>query len=630
MSQGNTVKNKQLAQYKERVFRSNSPSLPVPAHNTRARGKATANATITDAGTADVTTQEVDHASFEEAKSHLMVNGLLPEGVGELVDGQALAKVLITLAASTATKLPSNTQKSILSLSHIALKLADHCVGCKHATDLPDLITDSSHALQMELIEVNERLEILEKVIQDKLPERVDLSGITDSGTSGAFKETTKSLNQAATHLEGMIAKAADSTTELANTARSYKEVLLGNPTNMPTRGTTVGLSQQTEGAAAELLHSAMERKDRQVLITIDENQIATQSNESLLEKVEQAINDISKPPPPANITVALVSKIRKNAIIINFFTKDAATWLKRPEVSKKFAASFIAGAEIKPRQYPLLMPRIPITFDPGNPEHLREVEEANLLDKFSIAKARWIKPPYRRSPGQKAAHASFLFNDVTAANTCIKDGMIIFNSKAYPSRLKQEPTQCMKCRGWGHYANDCNAQKNTCGTCGGEHRSHECNEPEKRYCTSCKTSAHASWDRNCPEFVKRCNWFDEKNPDNTLKFFPTEETWTQEVRPAKFPFTECFPPQYAVNNATPPTRNGGGLTIREHVKKTKHPKNKGKKPEGQTTLDGYAFTRCQSQTRAASEDSEMEEGEVSQFIQSDHADSISASTSTC
>jgi hypothetical protein len=524
-------------------------------------------------------------------------------------------------------------QKSILSLSHLALKTADHCVGCKHATYLPGMITDSSIAIQRELVDINERMELLEKAIHDKLPERVilsELSTATGSGTSGAIEETTKSLNQAATRLEGMIIKATDSTTELANTARTYKEALISNPTSGQTRGTTVGPSQHTEGTTTELLHSAMERKDRQVLITIDENQIATQSNESLLEKVEQAISNISDPPPPANITVALVSKIRKNAIIINFFTKDAAHWLKRAEVSKKFAASFIAGAEIKPRQYALLVPRIPLTLDPGNPEHLREIEEANLLDRNSIAKARWIKPAYRRSPGQKAAHATFLFNDIKAANECIKDGMIIFNSKAYPSRLKQEPTQCMKCRGWGHYANDCNAQKNTCGTCGGEHRSHECKEPEKRYCTSCKTSAHASWDRNCPEFIKRCKWYDEKNPDNTLKFFPTEETWTQEVRPAKFPFAERFPPQYAVNNATPPTRNGGGISIREQVTKTKRPKNKGKKPEGQTTLDGYAFTRRQSQTRAASEDSETEEGEVSLFIQSDHADSISASTSTC
>ncbi|KAH9993610.1 hypothetical protein BJV77DRAFT_944294, partial [Russula vinacea] len=114
------------------------------------------------------------------------------------------------------------------------------------------------------------------------------------------------------------------------------------------------------------------------------------------------------------------VTKIRKNGLIINFSSKEAAQWLKRPDVGPIFAAHFIPGSIIKPRQFPLLVPRIPLTFNPEDKEHLREVEEGNSLDKYAIAKARWIKPVYRRALGQKAAHATFLFNDVSMANKCI------------------------------------------------------------------------------------------------------------------------------------------------------------------------------------------------------------------
>ena len=113
------------------------------------------------------------------------------------------------------------------------------------------------------------------------------------------------------------------------------------------------------------------------------------------------------------------------------------------------------------------LAPRVSLTFNPANKDHLREIKECNNLPAGTIEKARWIKPEYRRAPGQKAAHAILAIRDVNAANMCIRDGISIFGIRIRPSRLKHEPMQCIKCRRWGHFANACMATTNTCGTCG-------------------------------------------------------------------------------------------------------------------------------------------------------------------
>ena len=142
----------------------------------------------------------------------------------------------------------------------------------------------------------------------------------------------------------------------------------------------------------------------------------------------------------------------------------------------------------------------------------------------------------------------------------------------------------------------------------------------------------HASWDRNCPEFIKRCAWYDEKHPDNALKFFPTKEVWTQEVRPAKFPFAERFPAHFAVGSLPPQNRFGRELPTRPIGKKTKLPKGKGKREAGQTSIVVF-LPGSQSRERASSISSdEREETEVyhSTLDQFDDAESASEGPSAC
>jgi hypothetical protein len=156
---------------------------------------------------------------------------------------------------------------------------------------------------------------------------------------------------------------------------------------------------------------------------------------------------------------------------------KEAAEWIQHSDVELEFTVLFHPEATLKPRQFAILAPHTPLTFDPNNENHLREVEKANGLSRNIIAKARWIKPSYRRKAEQRVAHATIIMSNAKEANKCIRDGLTICGVKVYPSKLKQEPTQCMKCRKWGHFAADCTDTKDTCGTCSGDHRTNECTD---------------------------------------------------------------------------------------------------------------------------------------------------------
>jgi hypothetical protein len=197
----------------------------------------------------------------------------------------------------------------------------------------------------------------------------------------------------------------------------------------------------------------------------------------------------------------------------------------------------------------------------------------------------------------------------VNEANRLLKDGMYICSTRTYPKRLKYEPKQCMKCRRWGHFASECHATSDTCGTCGGEHATRDCEESDKRYCISCRSNDHASWDRACPEFQRKSAQFDEMHPENALTYFPTEESWTLNARPERIPLDDRFPSKYAVGSLPPPSRmerQPPTRPIERGRKRHMASKDNGK----QGTLDGYIEMQAQTkQVRFAIEDP-AEEGQ--------------------
>ena len=95
----------------------------------------------------------------------------------------------------------------------------------------------------------------------------------------------------------------------------------------------------------------------------------------------------------------------------------------------------------------------------------------------------------------------------------------------------------------------ECPASKDTCGTCGGKHCTNTCQNRERLWCITCESTDHTSWDRNCPEFNRCCYLMDERNLENGMLYFPTEQDWSQSVWLSRIPFNKQFPGRYTVNS---------------------------------------------------------------------------------
>jgi len=116
-----------------------------------------------------------------------------------------------------------------------------------------------------------------------------------------------------------------------------------------------------------------------------------------LVAKANETIGKIEDAGKPAKVLVELALQTYKGGLVLMLNSKEAASWLRQTEHEMAFMEGFSKGLHIRERSYNLILPRVPIVFEPENRSHLREIEEANNLRDHVIHKARWIKPVIRR-----------------------------------------------------------------------------------------------------------------------------------------------------------------------------------------------------------------------------------------
>ena len=418
--------------------------------------------------------------------------------------------------------------------------------------------------------------------MQDDLNFR--LNGIT--ATLNVTLEATEKTLKVAEEIKGKtsdimsdVGKVTSVTGKIADTTQSYRDALISRQSSSPSNKSSVDPK----------ILSDMERRDRQILIDIyDEEGTSTmdKSLSELLAMANEALDKTSDGSKPEEVKAVSVHKTKRNAILLTLNSKEAVSWVREAGNEETFANLFSKGSHIREREYNLIVPRVPLIFDPKKDTDLREIEEANGLTPRVISKAKWIKPAERRRPGQTHAFAVLTVTSVNTANKLIRDGIGICSSYSRPTKQKQEPVQCMKCRRWGHFADKCLESVDTCGTCGDKHRTSTCKSSNnKLYCVSCADSSHASWDRSCPEFIRRCENINERNPVNSMPFFPAEQDWTLSVRPGRIPLDERFPTTFAVNSLPPRGSRQQGAppkTNRNHAGNAN-----GRKDPHRSTLDG-------------------------------------------
>ena len=423
-----------------------------------------------------------------------------------------------------------------------------------------------------ERLEIQMEVSALRKAFKadiGKLQENltVQLNGIT-SITNVTLESTEKVLKVSeevkgsANDIINKLGNVTNVADKIAVTTQSYRDVLVAGQTSAP------------KASVDPKILGDMDCRAKQILVDIfDEegNNTLEKSLTELIAKANEALDNMSDAGKPEKVKVETALKTKRNAVLLTLNSKEAAAWVREAGNEETFANAFSKGAHIREREYILVAPRVPLTFEPENPSHLREIEEANSLPSRVIRKARWIKPTERRRAGQTQAHATLTVTSVDVANKLIKDGIGICSRLIRPTKQKQEPIQCMKCRRWGHFADKCLESEDTCGTCGEKHHTNACTNSSKTHCVSCNANSHTSWDRLCPEFIRRCAAIDERNPVNSMPFFPTEQDWTLacDHRPSRIPLEERFPAKFAVNSL--PVL---GQRLRQH---RKGPNNAGK-----------------------------------------------------
>jgi hypothetical protein len=201
--------------------------------------------------------------------------------------------------------------------------------------------------------------------------------------------------------------------------------------------------------------------------------------------------------------------------------------WLVKQENRDKLCNRIGPGVVFRARVHNLIAFNVPLGISPEDNNHRLEVCEANSLDPDTITLMKWIKPIHRRSKTQRTAHLIVTFNNADAANRAITNGLYICSRRCHVERMKREPTRCLKCQGWNHIASECLEKDDTCGNCTKKHRTNECPTPQTRCCVSCKSNDHASWDRECPTFIRKLNDLNNRSPENNLQYIPTEDSWT-------------------------------------------------------------------------------------------------------
>jgi len=362
---------------------------------------------------------------------------------------------------------------------------------------------------------------------------------VIQENTAKVLKEVEEAKSIAKDTVD-KVDKVTNTTTKIVSEANSYRDAILSRP------------SQTNKLKANPKVLSDMDCRAKQILIDIFDNKtdsILNKSLTSIVEKANEILESIEDADKPKDIKVLAALKARKHAILLTLNSKEAAKWLRIVPNEVAFTGKFSAESHIRERLHNLIVPRVPTTFKPGNDEHLRELEETNGLYKGTVRKAKWIKPIGRRRADQTHAYAIISLTSVDFANIIIRDRLFICGTKVRPKKQKQEPIQCMKCRCWGHFASECPSESEVCGNCRDTHRTNQCLNKSKTHCVACGDDTHASWNRNCPEFIRRCHILNERNPENAMPYFPTEYDWSLTVRPDRIPTEDKFPTKYAVND---------------------------------------------------------------------------------
>jgi hypothetical protein len=447
--------------------------------------------------------------------------------------------------------IPEETQMTLATASHALLYIAQN-------SSVPN--TSRTHILAVcrVLIEMEEN-ESIERTVKGV---SLSLGPVFEKLLSGQAQRIENTAQSLAIEVEALHSHLGDlelATEEAKKTLASNKPATSrGMPdwsddANFPPLPTPQARTIELPPTIDPRITQQLKLRAGQVLLEPIDGSLEQTSYATLHERVDAFLRE-TRPPTSLKVEVSEIYRTRSGAVVVRFKSSEAADWIRSKQ--EVFAKALYNNARLVLREFPVIMPSVPIIADIENSDFLRELEQQANIQSGSITKARWIKPKGRRSEGQAYAHAMFHLATPQAANLLLRDGVTIHSKRLYPERPRKEPLRCLKCHRWGHRAAECRELMDRCGTCADFHRTEICTAYKTTRCVSCKIDGHPSYSRECPEFLRRCEQFNQRHPENDMQYYATEESWTHYVRPQRLTRSERFPEQHAVNPVNPVTAN--------------------------------------------------------------------------
>ncbi|QRV94576.1 Reverse transcriptase from transposon X-element protein [Ceratobasidium sp. AG-Ba] len=315
----------------------------------------------------------------------------------------------------------------------------------------------------------------------------------------------------------------------------------------------------------APVVTTRIEKQDRQILLDSE----ATEGMEALSQLPEsalvlkaklamEALSEAMKESMPEGAHFRSANVLQNGGVVYEMNSKEAADWIKRPDICAAFADQFGSSVRYRERSFPVVVECVPVSFDTASKHSISKLEHDNNLPANSIVSCRYIVPPAKRRENQRHAFIVVQFRDKEAANVCIRSPIVVEGKQCDARKLAKKPVRCTKCQKFGHPTKQCKSPTFVCGTCPGQHDTKDCRDRVNVYCRTCGVQGHPTWDTKCPGYYAECASFATRVPDNLYKYFVTSEEWTWEkVTDAKQSITSPppFQPTAAAFSRPPPPR---------------------------------------------------------------------------
>jgi hypothetical protein len=406
----------------------------------------------------------------------------------------------------------------------------------------------------------------------------------TENSASQALEPILETILQIQSKIDKMESRTI--TPHLTTSQPStYRDALL-HPLP-PKPGTNPIVQQQRAQAQAKI----MARRIMTVIPKEAEKTIELTPNAKIIEEINDIL-DLEIDDTDTKHKISQISRFtHKNGdktshkLLLEFDSAETAKWVRaHPHALLIPTIAEFPPLQILPQEFTIVARFVPTHFRPENPNDIDSIAQDNNIDANQIIRTKWAKNPSYRAQNQKSAHLLITLSDPHTANRLITDNIHICHENIAATKSKKEPLRCAICQGYGHLARDkdkCGLQKNTeegetctpqCGRCPGRHETSNCKESrDKKFCINCISTTHNSFDRACPTFLRKSEEFDQRNPDNLMPYFITDEPYTQHILPDNAPrnpiLTKHTPPP------APPTARSSKRQTTLDNSRTWHPK---------------------------------------------------------